>query len=138
MPRRTARPAGAVARPAQIALSSGPPSPLPYVLTVTSGAALAGAKSLTAIAEWATDDSDRLLFCCGATLRDPGRPYRAPSEATVRRAPQRIDGDTFDVAIGGWLTHRAAASRAADQDGHDRWQEQRDQRVPAAAGRRSA
>ncbi|MFG3478677.1 hypothetical protein ACGF3K_26030 [Streptomyces sp. NPDC047980] len=49
-------------------------------------------KSLTAIAEWAADASDRLLFCCGAALRDPDRPCRAPSEATVRRVLQRIDG----------------------------------------------
>ncbi|WP_330301562.1 MULTISPECIES: ISAs1 family transposase [unclassified Streptomyces] len=90
--------------------------PLPYVLAVAACAVLAGAKSLTAIAEWAADASDRLLFCCGAALRDPDRPCRAPSEATVRRVLQRIDGDAFDAAIGGWLMGRAAASRAADQD----------------------
>ncbi|MFF9396789.1 ISAs1 family transposase [Streptomyces griseoluteus] len=76
----------------------------------------AGAKSLTAIAEWATDAPDQLLLQCGATLRDPDRPYRAPSEATVRRVLQRIDGDSLDAVIGGWLTARADASRAADQD----------------------
>ncbi|MFC3572079.1 transposase family protein [Streptomyces yaanensis] len=87
--------------------------PLPYVLTVAACAVLAGAKSLTAIAEWAADASDRLLFCCGAALCDPDRPFRAPSEATMRRVLQRIDGDAFDAAIGGWLTARAAVSRAA-------------------------
>ncbi|WP_371666530.1 transposase family protein [Streptomyces sp. NBC_00289] len=87
--------------------------PLPYVLAVAACAVLAGAKSLTAIAEWAADACDRLLLCCGAALRDPDRPCRAPSEATVRRVLQRIDGDAFDAAIGGWLTGRAAASRAA-------------------------
>lgn len=90
--------------------------PLPYVLAVAACAVLAGAKSLTVIAEWAADASDRLLFCCGAALRDPDRPCRAPSEATVRRVLQRIDGDAFDAVVGGWLTDRAAA-RAADQDG---------------------
>ncbi|MFG2856088.1 ISAs1 family transposase [Streptomyces mirabilis] len=92
--------------------------PLPYVLAVAACAVLAGAKSLTAIAEWAADASDRLLFCCGAALRDPDQPYGAPSEATVRRVLQRIDGDAFDAAIGGWLTGRAAASHAADQGKH--------------------
>jgi predicted transposase YbfD/YdcC len=92
--------------------------PLPYVLAVAACAVLARAKSLTAIAEWAADASDRLLFCCGAALRDPDRPCRAPSEATVRRVLQRIDGDAFDATIGGWLTARAAASRAAEQDKH--------------------
>ncbi|TMV00035.1 ISAs1 family transposase [Streptomyces sp. DASNCL29] len=90
-----------------------PPS---YVLALAACGVLAGAKSLTAIAEWAADAPDRLLLHCGATLRDPDRPYRAPSEATVRRVLQRIDGDALDAAIGGWLTARADASRAADQD----------------------
>lgn len=34
----------------------------------------------------------------------------------MRRTLQRIDGDAFDAAIGGWLMGRAAASGAADQD----------------------
>lgn len=92
--------------------------PLPYVLAVAACAVLAGAKSLAAIAEWAADASDLLLFCCGAALHDPDRPCRAPSEATVRRVLQRIDGDAFDTAIGAWLTGRAALSRAAGQDSH--------------------
>ncbi|MGK5446737.1 ISAs1 family transposase [Streptomyces radiopugnans] len=87
-----------------------------YVLALAACAVLAGAKSLTAIAEWAADAPDRLLLHCGATLRDPDRPYRAPSEATVRRILQRIDGDALATAIGGRLTARADASRAADQD----------------------
>lgn len=73
-------------------------------------AVLAGAKSLSAIAEWAADASDRLLFRCGAALRDPDLPCRAPSEATVWRVLQRVDGD---AAIGYWL-----ADRAAGQDSH--------------------
>lgn len=92
--------------------------PLSYVLALAACAVLAGAKSLTAIAEWAAAAPDRLLLHCGATLRDPDRPYRAPSEATVRRVLQRIDGDALDAAIGGWLTARADASRVADQDRH--------------------
>jgi predicted transposase YbfD/YdcC len=84
----------------------------------TACGALAGAKSLAAIAEWAADAPDRLLLRCGAALREPDRPYRAPSEATVRRVLQRIDGDALDTAIGGWLTARADACHAADQDEH--------------------
>lgn len=88
--------------------------PLSYVLALAACAVLAGAKSLTAIDEWAADASDQLLLRCGAVLRDPDRPYRAPSEATVRRVLQRIDGNALDAAIGGWLTARADAA----QDGH--------------------
>ncbi|MET8948432.1 ISAs1 family transposase, partial [Streptomyces sp. NPDC004542] len=91
---------------------------LSYVLALAACAVLAGAKSLTAIAEWAADASDQLLLYCGATLRDPDRPYRAPCEATVRRVLQRIDGDALDAAIGGWLTARADAGHSADQDEH--------------------
>lgn len=79
---------------------------------------LAGARSLTAIAEWAADASDQILLRCGATLRDPDRPYRAPGEATVRRILQRVDGDALDAAIGGWLTARADTLRATDQGTH--------------------
>ncbi|WP_435211359.1 ISAs1 family transposase [Streptomyces sp. bgisy034] len=90
--------------------------PLSYVLALAACAVLAGAKSLTAIAEWAADAPDQLLLHCGAALRDPDRPYRAPSETTVRRVLQRVDGDALDATVGGWLTARADASRAADQD----------------------
>ncbi|MCI0385681.1 ISAs1 family transposase [Streptomyces sp. CNQ085] len=92
--------------------------PLSYVLALAACAVLAGAKSLTAIAEWAADAPDRLLLGCGAMLRGPDRPYLAPSEATVRRVLQRIDGDALDAAVGGWLTARADTARAAGQDEH--------------------
>ncbi|MGW2724036.1 transposase family protein [Streptomyces sp. NPDC001492] len=94
--------------------------PLSYVPALTACAVLAGAKSLTAIAEWAADAPGQLLLRCGAALRDPDRPYRAPSEATVRRVLQRVDGDALDAAISGWLTARADASRTADEDKHPR------------------
>ncbi|MFJ5036087.1 transposase family protein [Streptomyces sp. NPDC088560] len=55
--------------------------PLPYVLAAAACAVLAGARFLAAIAEWAADASDRLLFCCEAVLREPDRPGRAPGEA---------------------------------------------------------
>jgi predicted transposase YbfD/YdcC len=92
--------------------------PLSYVLALAACGILAGAKSLTAIAEWATDAPDQLLRRCGATLRDPDRPYQAPSEATMRRILQRIDGDALDTAISGWLTARADAGHAAGKDEH--------------------
>ncbi|MEV5082972.1 transposase family protein [Streptomyces sp. NPDC056159] len=45
--------------------------PLAFVLTLAACAVLAGAKSLTAIAEWAADAPDQVLSWCGGTLRDP-------------------------------------------------------------------
>jgi predicted transposase YbfD/YdcC len=41
--------------------------------------------------------------------------YRAPGEATVRRALQAVDPDAVDTAIGTWLGHRQA--RTPGQDG---------------------
>ncbi|MFJ8036549.1 ISAs1 family transposase [Streptomyces sp. NPDC096032] len=89
-----------------------------YVLALAACGVLAGAQSLTVIAEWAADAPDHLLHRCGATLRDPDQRYLAPSEATVRRVLHRIDGDALDAATGDWLTARASASRVADQDKH--------------------
>jgi hypothetical protein len=57
--------------------------PLSYVLALTACGVLAGAKSPTTITGWAADASDRLLLHCGATLRDPDRPYRAPGEGVM-------------------------------------------------------
>ncbi|WP_189779473.1 transposase family protein [Streptomyces tauricus] len=58
---------------------------LSHVLALAACGVLAGAKSLTAIAEGATEAPDQLLLRCRAAPRDPNRLYRAPSEATVRR-----------------------------------------------------
>ncbi|WP_435796701.1 hypothetical protein [Kitasatospora indigofera] len=62
---------------------------------------LAGAKSLTAIAEWATDVPTAVLAALGGPNREPAP--AAPAGATVRRVLQRIDGD---AAIGAWLVAR--------------------------------
>ncbi|MFE5033322.1 transposase family protein [Streptomyces sp. NPDC056683] len=53
--------------------------PLSYVLALAACSVLAEAKSLTAIAEWAADAPGQLLLRCGAALRDPDQPYRAPA-----------------------------------------------------------
>ncbi|MFI9624499.1 transposase family protein [Streptomyces sp. NPDC052042] len=85
--------------------------PLSYVLALAACSVLAGTNSLTAIAEWAVDAPDLRLLRCGATLRDPDRPYRAPSEVTVRRIPQHIDGDALDAAI---TADQAGPARPSD------------------------
>jgi predicted transposase YbfD/YdcC len=80
--------------------------PLAFVLALAACAVLAGAKSLTAIAEWAADAPAAVLAALGAPNREPSGPT-APAEATVRRILQRIDGDALDAAIGAWLAARA-------------------------------
>jgi hypothetical protein len=79
--------------------------PLAFVLALAACAVLAGAKSLTAIAEWAADAPAAVLTALGGPNREPSGPT-APAEATVRRVMQRVDGDALDTAIGSWLAAR--------------------------------
>jgi predicted transposase YbfD/YdcC len=62
-------------------------------------AVLAGARSFTAIAEWAADAD-------GQTLRMLGVTGRVPSESTFRRTLQRLDAGAFDELAGGWAAQR--------------------------------
>jgi predicted transposase YbfD/YdcC len=73
------------------------------VLAVAVCAVLAGAKSLSAIGEWAADAPPDVLVSLGIR-RDPlTGVVRAPDEATVRRVLTGIDADALDAAVGAWL-----------------------------------
>ncbi|KAK1176754.1 transposase family protein [Streptomyces sp. NBS 14/10] len=87
--------------------------PLAFVLALAACAVLAGAKSLTAIAEWAADAPAAVLTTLGGPSREPAGPT-APTEATVRRILQRVDGDALDEAIGAWLAARDPTMAWAD------------------------
>lgn len=78
---------------------------LTLILTLAAAAVTAGARSFTAIGEWAADAPQHLLARLGARF-DPriGR-YTAPDEATVRRVAQRVDPDQVDTAISAWIAH---------------------------------
>jgi hypothetical protein len=79
---------------------------LVFVLALAACAVLAGARSLTAVAEWAADAPPDLLVRLGGTIREPDTGPAAPAETTARRILQRVDGDALDVAIGAWLADR--------------------------------
>ena len=66
---------------------------------IATAAVCAGASSLVAIAEWATDVGRDLLATSG--LLRPGR--RVPSESTIRRILQALDADELSAMIGAWL-----------------------------------
>jgi predicted transposase YbfD/YdcC len=83
--------------------------PLVFVLALAACAVLAGARSLTAIAEWAANAPPDLLIRLGGTVREPDTGPAAPAEATVQRVLQRTDGDALDAAIGAWLADRDRA-----------------------------
>jgi DDE_Tnp_1-associated len=64
-------------------------------------AVLTGARSFTAIAEWAADADEGTLAGLGVT-------GPVPSEPTFRRVLQRLDPDAFDELAGQWAARRTA------------------------------
>jgi predicted transposase YbfD/YdcC len=76
------------------------------VLAIGVGAVLGGARSYTAIAEWAHD------LPVGVRVR-LGLARPAPSESTIRRTLQAVDADQLDQAVSAWLVTRHAAPPAA-------------------------
>jgi predicted transposase YbfD/YdcC len=87
------------------------------ILLITAAAVTAGARSFTAIGEWAADAPQHVLGMLEARWDRRHSAYRAPDEATVRRVLQAVDGDLLDTAIGAWLTHRAGVVRVIAVDG---------------------
>jgi hypothetical protein len=65
------------------------------ILGLALCAVQAGARSFTAIAEWAADAD-------GETLRVLGVTGVVPSESTFRRTLQRLDADAFGDRAGAW------------------------------------
>jgi hypothetical protein len=72
---------------------------LAVILGLAVCAVLAGARSFTAIAEWAADADEQTLATLGVT-------GAVPSESTFRRTLQRLDADAFDNLAGQWAAHR--------------------------------
>lgn len=68
---------------------------LTVILSVALAAVCVGARSFTAIAEWAHDTPPDALEKLGIT----GRP---PSESTIRRTLARVDATVLDQVIGVW------------------------------------
>lgn len=71
------------------------------VIAVALAATLAGARSFTAIAEWAADAPAEALAHVGVRRRPP-------SEATIRRLLTRLPADTFDTVVGAWMWVRTS------------------------------
>jgi predicted transposase YbfD/YdcC len=74
---------------------------LVVVLGLAVCAVLAGARSFTAIAEWAADADEQ-------TLAQLGVAGAVPSESTFRRTLQALDADAFDDLAGAWAAQRTA------------------------------
>jgi hypothetical protein len=76
---------------------------LATVVAVAVAAVLAGAGSLAAIGERASDAPSQVLAALGVRRDLVAGAWRPPGEATVRRVLARIDPDALDRAIGAWL-----------------------------------
>jgi hypothetical protein len=72
---------------------------LAVILGLAVCAVLAGARSFTAIAEWAADADEQTLARLGVS-------GAVPSESTFRRTLQRLDADAFDDLAGQWAARR--------------------------------
>lgn len=71
--------------------------PLVTVVAISVGAALSGARSFRAIAEWGKDLSRDTLRRLGS------KRWTAPSEPTIRRVLQKLDAQRLDAELGAWL-----------------------------------
>src|ERR1700691_2602781 len=76
---------------------------LAVILGLAVCAVLAGARSFTAIAEWAADTDQATREALGIT-------GVVPCESTFRRTLQRLDADALDDAAGTWAQQRTAPS----------------------------
>ncbi len=84
---------------------SGRRHPLAAILAMAAAAVLAGARSVTAIAEWAADSPQPVRAALGARRDAPDR-WVVPAEATIRRTLARMDPDLLAAVTGAWLADR--------------------------------
>ena len=72
---------------------------------MAAAAVLTGARSMTAIAEWAADTPQPVRAALGACRDAPDR-WVVPAEATIRRTLARVDPTALAAVIGAWLADR--------------------------------
>jgi hypothetical protein len=72
---------------------------------MAAAAVLAGARSMTAIAEWAADTLQSVRAALGACRESPDH-YSVPAETTIRWALGRLNPQALATAIGAWLGDR--------------------------------
>jgi predicted transposase YbfD/YdcC len=79
--------------------------PLVAILAMAAAAVLTGARSFTAIAEWAADAPQPVRAALGARRDAPDR-WVVPAEATIRRTLARVDPEALAAVTGAWLADR--------------------------------
>jgi DDE_Tnp_1-associated len=88
--------------------------PLVAILGLAAAAVLAGARSVTAIAEWVAD-APQVRAALGARRNAPGH-FTVPAEATIRRTLSRLDADVLASTVGAWLADRDRDPEDPDWD----------------------
>ncbi|HEY0693924.1 MAG TPA: ISAs1 family transposase [Kribbella sp.] len=93
--------------------------PLVAMVAAASASVLAGARSLTAIAEWMADAPRWVLLALGFAVDPFSRAVTVPHPTTLMRLLKRLDGDAFDAVICAFLQARSAPGhrRAVAVDG---------------------
>ena len=84
---------------------------LTSLLLAAVAAVLAGARSFTAIGEWAADAPPRVLAVLGVRYDPLAQRFQPPDEATIRRVLEAVDAAALEAAVGSWLAARLQASR---------------------------
>jgi predicted transposase YbfD/YdcC len=88
--------------------------PLTAILAIAAAAVLTGARSVTAIAEWAADAPQPVRAALG-TRRDGPNHWVVPAEATIRRTLARVDATALAAVLGAWLTDRDRPAQQQQQ-----------------------
>jgi hypothetical protein len=83
---------------------------LTSLLLAAVAAVLAGARSFTAIGEWAADAPPRVLAALGVRYDPLARRFQPPNEATFRRVLEAVDAAALEAAVGSWLAARVQAA----------------------------
>lgn len=88
---------------------------LASILAIATAATLAGARSVSAISEYAADCPQGVLERLGAKYHPQKNLYIVPHEDTFRRALSAIDTAVLDEVVGAWLFDQARQGRVGEQ-----------------------
>lgn len=88
---------------------------LTAVLGMSVAATLAGARSVVAIGEFASDCPQPVLEALGAKYHPTKRQFIAPHTATFRRALAAVDAHALDEVVGAWLLEQVRQGRVEQQ-----------------------
>lgn len=81
--------------------------PLLAMVTAAAAGVLAGARSLTAIAEWINDAPRWVSIALGFAVDPFTKAVTMPHPTTVMRLLTRLDGDALDIAVSAFLQARS-------------------------------